>query len=315
MSKLVEICNSNYNHTPLTQFGKKYYKSRYSDKIVCEECMDAWISDISTKLAREIYQYLRGYDMPSLCEDKKGDYRTESVSFEMTIDAQEYMKYLVDCKMSLDLYLDWEFEKRDVDTSGCVADIAITNCKCNKMTAVRRARANIKSIRCESSNVNVPKIRLSLVIEHCDTEFEIGIRIGRYLRHYYFNAFDELSDMEVQVLMNNSDKPTYDSGSSDCTTSAVGSKCFKCSTYCGENYYLYQNTMYCLNCMYGIVVELAADANITDFVGLSTDKVSNTYMIRDTPEWKRAVIDKYIFTMNSFGVNPGIIHVYTTVQG
>jgi hypothetical protein len=66
--------------------------------------------------------------------------------------------------------------------------------------------------------------------------------------------------------------------------------------------------------MYGMIVDLANDNNITDEVGLSIDKNSLTYSIVNSDEWKRSVISKYINVMSSYGVNMNIVHYVMTLQ-
>ena len=134
--------------------------------------------------------------------------------------------------------------------------------------------------------------------------------ISDYLRSYIYSYFSLMSIEEVQQAMNEKIGNDYSSGSNQNPT--VKFKCSVCDSPIYNEYYLYRNNIICLDCMYGIVVKNAIDANITDELGLSITgswPVTNPGIHSDgyystiiTPEWKRAIISKYCNIMKKYGI-------------
>ena len=164
-------------------------------------------------------------------------------------------------------------------------------------------------IICDST---YPAFNLSIDIRENDTEEKISEHIENYLRSFISAFFKEIPDIAVQNIMNKKSNGTY---SSNCDNSASASRCSKCGIIVSGEQYIYNNAIYCLDCMYEFVVQASVDNNIPNLVGLA-NMINNTssYAIVDSREWKRYVIEKYIDAMSSLGVDPKIRHYIMTLS-
>ena len=156
----------------------------------------------------------------------------------------------------------------------------------------------------KSESINqIPIYELSLDIlggKFADTEEILYKRIKNYLKAMINNCFNQIPDMIVQALMNNYDRKSHQSKKS----TDDDYKCDKCGSVSPSGmYYKYENGIYCLNCMYNIVVQLAIQNNLSEAVGIAWDENDDhdeTYLIVGTDEWKKLVISKYILAMKKY---------------
>ncbi len=278
MNNLIEICNSTYDHAKLESFGKKYYLQRFGDKILCEECKDAFIDEASKELSFHMIEIVKSLNV--LAED------SISFTYDQKINC-DYMLYILPIKFKIII------EMGSLHSN--LYDETINNC--------------IITITPNCPAVEYPTFKIVLNIPEDNYEEYISSHIKEYLISFINSFFVLLPDNAVQTLMNAKANGKYSSsGSSD------NKKCSNCYLTTDNEYYIYSNQIYCLDCMYGIVVKLCEKNNITDDVGLSIEKYYTTYTIVDTPEWKRSVIDKYINKMKELGVSSGIIYVRISIQ-
>lgn len=280
-NSLVEICNSAYAHSPLESFGKKYYRQRFGNKLICEECKNAYITEVSNSLTESI--------MGSLMHVILSEDDELSFTFEQKLN-NDYMKYILPIKFEITINFKYNDPYMD--------EAELNNIKIAYATIIPTC-----------SLVPYPSFKIKLAIPAVNSEEYIKGHIAQYLDSFISSFFIQLSDYAVHALMNKASTKTY---TSDCSCSATGPKCTTCSSPITTEYYIYNNQLYCLNCMYEIVVNLASKNNVTDDVGLSIDKYYTNYTIVDTPEWKRSVIDKYINKMLSIGLSTGITRITNT---
>lgn len=278
---LVEICNSTYKHLPIEIFGKKYYKRTNSDRIICAECIDAYIDTFSKKMTDIIIKCLDS----ATIDVEMGDDR---FTFTENISVADYMQYSLPVKFSIEINM------------------------------TRIPTVNISSISCPDT---MPKFDISFSISDDDRSREyINSTISKYISWYIIILYDEIPDDAVKIMMKNASASLYtstcicnDSGSSN-TASSI-QVCKTCNSSTSYEKYIYNNNQYCLDCMYNIIVDLAVANNVTDEVGLSIDKQSLSYSIVNTAEWKRSVISKYINIMMAHNIDPNIIHYTMTIMG
>lgn len=308
MGKLVEICNSTYSHMDLTSFGKKYYRHRFKDKIICEECLNAYLDMTSKMLAWEIFNCTKNVNMQAMILTADVN-RSDSFSFnyEKSVN-NNFMQYILPISFKLSISFNYEklkeYNKSEDDYNTLSTAIAANS----PLTATRIARVNITPIVCDSS---YPAFNLYLDIRENDVEEVISSRIELYLRSFIASFFMELPELIIQTLMDKKGSTEY---SSSCSAATTAPACSKCSVDVSNEQYIYNNKLYCLDCMYDIIVQSSIDNNITDLVGLSsTGSTTTHYAIVNSVDWKRSIIDKYINAMRSFGVNPNITHVRMTL--
>ena len=305
---LVEICNSTYPHLPLYQFGKRYLKHRFKDKIICEECLYDYHNEVSDMLSTEIFNCINHVDMMSMINNHEIP-RNDSLSFtfEKTL-LHDFMKYILPIKFELYIHFTYEEIIRHIDTNYLEAYSSISTASNKPLTSIRIARATIKPIVCDSS---YPSFSMTLDIRKDDTQEIIGSQIYQYMTSFIDSFFTDIPDNAVIALMDSKNSPAYAS-----SATASSPKCSTCNSDAYFENYIYKNNVYCLNCMYAIVVKAAVDANISNEIGLSVDvNNTSTYAIVNSQEYKRSAIDKYIAVMKSFGANPNISHCMITVTG
>lgn len=302
---LVEICNSTYSHEPIMSFGKKYFKHRFKDKIICAECLRVYLEEASKTLAWEIFNCLSNVDMRELTALSDIN-RVENYSFKYQRTLiTDFMKFILPITFELNISFDNETLKQYMDSSYLDIHSSISAVTAAPITAVRVARARISPIVCDDS---YPTFSVSLDIRKNDNEETIANHIKQYLESFVATFFKEIPDIAVQSIMN---KATTGYESS-CATSAKAPECYNCSASVYSESYIYNNRVYCLNCMYEMIVQESVNNNISDLVGLSDQITSSSYAIVDSVEWKRSVIDKYINVMTSLGVKPNITHYVMT---
>ena len=289
---IIEICNSAFEHTPIDSLDKKYYKHRLKDKIICDECLNVYLDEAAKTLTWEIYNCIKSIDMQSMIKDSTFN-RNDSFSFTYERDMiTNHMQYILPTKFELNISIIYDKIERYQNTNyDSLTSISTTNS--NMISVVKIARAKISPVVCDSTYVSFD---LYLDIRENDTEEFISNRIRKYLTSFVVSFFKELPNIAVQNMMNKKNNGIWQSHSSDCTAKVSN------------------NQIYCLNCMYEIVVQLAIDNNITDLVGLSVmNNNTSNYAVVNSLEWKRSVIDKYTnAVMNVFGVKPNIVHYTMT---
>ena len=182
---------------------------------------------------------------------------------------------------------------------------SISSVTASPITAIRIANVGITPIVCDST---YPKFYLSLDIRKNDSEEAITTHIYNYLDRFVNTFFTEIPNIGVQSIMNKA----VTGYASSCAASAKAPECSNCSANVYSESYIYNNRVYCLNCMYDMVVHESINNNISDLVGLSDQITSSNYAIVDSTEWKRSVIDKYINVMASLGAKPNITHYMMT---
>ena len=307
---LTEICDSSYNHLPLYQFGKKYFKHRFKTKIICEECLSEYLEEVSNNLSNEIFSCLKNVDMLAMITTSDV-YRTENFSFTFEKELDDtYMQYILPIKFDMNISFTYDKLKTYKDTDYLEmtsADSIYT--KSPLLTSIRIARANIKPIVCDST---YPSFYISLDIHKSDKIEVIKNQIFEYMYSFVKSFFTQIPDVEVIKLMNDKNPSACNYASA----SACGPTCSKCNINVSSENYIYQNNMYCLDCMYGIVVQSAVDNNISTDIGLGVDvNNTSTYAVVNSAEYKRSVIDKYINVMKSLGANPNISHCMMVITG
>ena len=303
---LVEICTSKYKHAQLEVFGKKYYKQLNGDKRICAECIDAYVEEVSAKVFNIIMKCLNNINMQDSVK-VNDSYREDEVNITTNISISNYWEYHLPIKYSV---------KANLFCKEYVEEVSIMNIENNvdtKETHYKLGLIQISSINCPDM---FPTINMSLDIRDTDSSDRIKDLIQTYLGSYIMATFEELPDEMVKVIMDNYTSTTYQSACS-CAATSSASGCSKCGGNINGEHYIYNNSQYCLDCMFELVVSLANANNITDDVGLSSDALSmnsSSYAIVNTPEWKRSVISKYENVMNELGVRPNIVHVQMTLS-
>lgn len=304
MGTLAEICSSKYTHQPLDSFGKKYYSQRFGDKRICEECVSHYIADTSKRIAENIIHCTEKISMNDITKYADGN-KNEYFNIDLNISTVNYMEYLLPINYKVHLSMVYRKFYPQLELSSLVG----------REPYIIICNANISSDVCKDIS---PAFNFSLEVFNTDTVQTLRKSIEMYLEAYINMIYDEMTPGLVQSIMNNVSKSTYSSQCAcDSATSAHVARCAMCAGSIGLEYYIYNNTQYCLDCMYDIVVKSTIDCNLGDEVGLSIEngKVSTTYGIVDTAEWKRSVIDKYIIAMTRYGANPNITHYKMTVMG
>jgi len=300
-SFLYEICEYSNRHDPSKLATKKYYHNYKQNKISCEECKNNWIRHYSKMLGNRIYDTLS----------------------KVLINQREYVK-----ELSYPESADNEFTVKHIFTDDLVHPYTgDTFIKFNE-----HCEYEIKDVNTDSDygpNIYLATCVFKIVIYSDDWDYKINMtidcldansldlnRIIIKIEHGLSVCFDvnnkELSDVTVRSIMRLKGNYKYTSDD-DYYNEIPWEKCRVCKVPTNA-YYIYNNTIYCLDCMYGIVVDLAMKNHVQDEVGLSTDYISNVYPIRTTSEWKRSVIDKYCNIMKDKGFDPYIRYAQATVQ-
>lgn len=292
MGKLIEICTSSYDHAPLTEFGKKYYKVRNSTNILCEECVGAFLKFSSKELTEEILDSVRNTDMHYI-ENILFPSRHTSIIIETNVDIPCYMKKIIG-----------DFYHLKIIYLPIPEDVEVSK---NGIISLYKKLAT-----CELF-IETQKLTEFNIYQE-DVEVSLYNYIKEILITYLKNITRELSDTEVQEIM---DSKSGGFSSGNCTSSCDNHLCSICGIPCSNDYYIIHNKIYCLDHAYAYVVSNAVEANLSDFLGLSNMKPpcdSSIYNIYDTPSWKRSVISKYINFYESINQDAGIIHVYITAK-
>lgn len=292
---IVEICDSTYTHTPINSLDKMYLKHRFKNKIICEECLSAYLDESSKTLAWEIFNCIGNVNNRALLASSISD-RSDSFSFTYEKDLNtKFMQYILPIKFKIHIsFVNELLSSYDLETS-------LSTMPSNSNT-YRIARATINPIVCDSS---YPSFSLTLDIRETDNKENIADHICVYFENFVSSFFEVIPENTVQMLMDKKNSSEYSSNSAN---SASSPKCDICNTNISFESYEYNNKFYCLDCMYDKVVQLAVDNNLSDLVGLVSQANTTTYAITDTNGWKRNVIDKYITAMGSFGFRPHITH-------
>ena len=239
---LVEICNSTYNHLPIYNFGKKYFKHRFKNKIICDECLDAYYKEVADTLSSEIFNCLKNVDMQSRFVTNDV-HRIENFSFTFEKELiNTYMQYILPIKFEMNVYFTYENLKRYMDSDYLDMATAISAVTNAPLTSTRIARVTIKPIVCDSS---YPSFNIGLDIRKTDNLETIGTQIFEYMNSFVNSFFTQIPDNEVIMLMNDTTSSTYTSSASTC-----GMKCSKCGVAVSMENYIYQNNIYCLDFMY-----------------------------------------------------------------
>lgn len=298
MNKFIEICDSSYSHYstdgemnfPVFP-DKKYFKGYNFKRILCSECIGAWVDHVSRKFASRIAAYLENINMEALSESSYLQRKEKIVVLE-DVGVDDEFKDIIcdDSNMSITLTSDGFYDS---------------------MTEVYHlGNASIGLYSMIDSRDSWPNTEIMLDLYTGDTQQSITERLKGYLNALIRTRYTQLSEAEVNAIMNSKKEEEEHKYESDAPCQCSAYKCATCSSSISEHYYVFQNRTYCLDCMYDMIVNLAMTFNITDELGLSIDKISNTYMIRDSVEWKRAVIDKYCWIMKrTYDKDPGIVYV------
>ena len=304
---LTEICNSTFNHYKIESIGqKKYFKHRMKDKIICEECLNAYLDEASKTLSWEIFNSISNVDMKSMITTSDIE-RSDSFSFTYERSLiNNFMQSILPIKFKLYISFMYDSIIKYTDTDYMQLN-SISAASASPIKVIKIATCRISPIVCDES---YPAFSLAIDILEKDTSDSISEHIRKYISSFVSSFFIEIPDIAVQNIMNKKSNGIYTSHCDAASTNA--NKCSKCNVSVYGETYIYQNNKYCLNCMYEIVVQLAIDNNIPDKVGLSYVDTTTSYGIIDTEAWKRSVIDKYINVMLSFGVTTNIIHYTIT---
>lgn len=299
---LYEICEYKNRHDPSKLATKKYYHNHKQNKISCEECRTGWITHYSRMLGNRIFDTLS----------------------KLLINQREYL-----VELSYPEVVDNEFTAQHIFTEDFVHPYTGNTF----ITFKEHCEYDIKDVSSSDGNI-LPNIYISvyvfdIVVYSTDWDYKINLhidcldnnsldldRIVIKLEHGLSVCFDinnkELSDVAIHSIMRMKGNYKY-SSDDDYYNEFPWEKCNICKVTT-NSYYIYSNSIYCLDCMYAKVVDLAMKNHVQDEVGLSTDYISTVYPIRDTPEWKRSVIDKYCNIMKKSGFDPRIRHTKATVQ-
>lgn len=300
---LIEICNSTFDHAPISSISsKKYYKHRFKNKIICEECLNAYIDEASKTLSYEIYKTIKS-------SQSKNDTHDNYFTIEYERDLfSKFMEYILPIKFELHISLAYREELKYDTTDRDTSLTAISTISNNPTKIIHLGRAKISPIVGDT-----PYISFDLTLDILDTDNEqtIADYIRNYLMQFVNTIFNELPTWGVQNIMNDQSTSIY---SSVDATSAKSPECSNCGADVTFESYIYNSKVYCLDCMYDIVVKAAVENNLTDMLGLSImDNNTSNYAIVNNAEWKRSIIDKYINTMASYGIKLNITRYKMTV--
>lgn len=296
MGKLFEICdNKNYEHKPLTEFGKKYYYLTDNSTIICEDCLLKWIDTSSEKLATELEYIVKNCNQSQINASQTINRNIVSaLHTEVTVSelSNTTCKSLLSNRFTLNvgLYAS-EIPEQDEDTGEVYLSIASAD-----ITVLDDFLYN-------GITFTIPLYTTDNAVTLKKYIYDELMILQKYITR-------EIPPEKVQLLMDEKASPNY---SSSCCCDDC--RCDNCFNKLSPIYYFYKNNKYCLNCMYGIVTKLVIGQTLSDIIGLSNAKPpcdSSVYNIYDSDGWKRSVIDKYINYMKSIGLDPEIITVCQT---
>lgn len=289
MGKLYEICSTKncYKHTPLTEFGKIYYGNNDLSKIICEECRNAWLTEVSTDIANAIDNINKSFK-PHRVQSSIKPSRYNNMSIDITICSGKYMTKLLPILFKISIsktsFQSEEEVEPGVFKTHC-GDFEINTLENNDFSFFGNLYTD------DNSESLIPFIK-------------------SYLTQYVNSKFTQIPPETVQILMDAANIPNYNSGNCGCTSN--GRLCNKCQIPCSTEYYIMNNEIYCLDCMYAYVIEMVVSHNISpEDIGIAIENPpcdSTVFNIYNTTQWKRATIDKYINYMHGIGIKVDITH-------
>lgn len=267
---IIEICNSTYEHREISSLTeKKYFKHRFKNKIICEECLNAYLDEASKTLTWEIFNCIKSVNTSvNITDNLENSTMNRMPSFSYSYEREllsKFMQTILPTKYEIDISLMHLVNKiynNPVTTTLETESIAsISKCNAlNPITVIDIARVKIAPIVNESPFMT---FALSLSIRDSDNEESIATYIKGYIMSFVRAFFTEVPSSIIQKLMN-------DKNSGSFTSSATSTNCSGCST-CGKDItyekYSYNNQNYCLDCMYDIVVKAAISNNVSIWLG------------------------------------------------
>lgn len=334
MSALNEICNSDYKHSPLVAFGKKYYQKDMSTEILCEECLSAWRWQQSTLLAFEINRYLE-YGAKTLnIDNDENSSICENVKIPVIPFMRKFFGEFMDLKMDI-FHQDVVIDPNIHSTAPAIFMIATICIKEDLYKFTMKLR------------YNDPKIEPSQWIRYLEN------KIQNFLFGFIMSNYILMDECNVKAIMEDQDGTKYSSVGADCcsecadvarqktafgssdtcdyhstcdyrsadtcgcctvTTNNEGTgtyhnqpagECDACHKALFSPYYLWNNRAFCINCMYDYVIQSAMAYGLTDECGITIpikDQPTDIQYVETNIEWMRNVIDRYFNAVESMGI-------------
>ena len=286
MSTLYEICSQKncIEHTPLTQFGKKYYRT-CDGTIFCEECLKIYKEDVVNTIVSAILNVKDHIDIPTIHEN------LNRVMLSASNRIRTHFKY----KMG-----------------NHFPNSAVLTITSYSEQTTNEDNDKLNDYGC--TIIDFGTMRFGTDLYTRDNKFSLTNLVTAYIDQYMDMNLTLIPDNEVQMLMDAAASGDFNSG--DCN-GQLDATCVICGATCSSEYYIINNVIYCLDCMYEYVVKSAVMQNLSEQVGIAVENPpcdSNVFNIYNTKDWKRTVIGKYILTMKSLGFDPGICHFTTNLS-
>lgn len=240
MSTLYEICSQKncIEHTPLTQFGKKYYRT-CDGTIFCAECLKIYKEDVVNTIVNAILNVKDHIDIPTIQKN------LNRVMLSASNRIRTHFKY----KMG------------DHFPNSAVLIITSYN-------EQPPSEDNDKLNDYGCALIDFGTMRFGTDLYTRDNKFSLTNLVTAYIDQYMNMNLTLIPDNEVQMLMDAAASGDFNSG--DCN-GQIDATCVICGATCGSEYYTINNVIYCLDCMYEYVVKSAVMQNLSEQVGIAVE--------------------------------------------
>lgn len=297
LTNLREICETKFDHPtinyPLT---KDYYRNRFNKKIICEDCINEYAHIVGQELSTDIMECLTTINFEGMIKDLTGaafDRSDEFIlKFEREVDCK-WIKHLLPTKFRI------EVEHQAIKLAPDISEDSTI----------------IGFVKISPIANGNPSFDLTIEIRRYDTKDKVSTTITNYVSGFVFAFLNFMSDIEIVKAMEKvteetkpdgkkEDHPAIDTSSnysSTCTCSS-STRCNTCKCGVSQEYYIYRNNIYCIDCMYEIVADMIIEKNLDIYAPIIDEAIVDPNSLR------RSVIDAYVKKMNELWSTSGITH-------
>ena len=296
---LPEICDSLFQHHEMVEVDKYYYLSN-DKKVLCSECIGPWIERQSTIIAAHLMR-------PALTIIK---HRLDGslipgteLSFNDFFPTVDFMEPIIP---NGSIYYSLDANVTPSETEDPLGKMETKlSIEINANFHITR-QIDLMSQLIDGEHGDLIEANKHHIFEYLKTVAALILRIWLSGRFTVMCKHEVESFIEAHQNAYESTATDNCGCSFDCphgTSSEAVDECTECGKGLVSPYYVYQNGLYCLDCMYRIVVDASVRCSLSEIVGLAQadEIIPNTTRRYDTTdEFKISVIERYFNYMQGF---------------
>ena len=284
MSYLPEICQSGNEHSPM-KFPDKHYYRNNEGTIICEKCFRGLWHRVATEATNTVMGILDNTVYESTVISTMFDEITHKLSIDMNLEVYSKDPLIID--LIIKPYEDDKpYDEFKIGKFACTIVMTMAPSGLTKTYAfsfIYGAGAGQRRVY--------------------DSIFNKVYEVLKYMarNHYYIMDASAIESAieEAKGKYRSTSEDSRHCDCDDCEKPEIAGECSACGKALTKLYYIYNNALFCLDDMFGIIVDAAINTNISDKIGLSADfdtqHMNSNHRIYDSSdEFKEGVIDRYI---------------------